>query len=285
MKCAMLLLLSLCLLLSALPVLAEANGPAQLSEGEVLAVDLDGDGVAESLRWDMVPGEYDENLTLTVANPGGAEISYATDIIWGSAVTVLDLDGDGLTEILVSGDVMSDDYSTWCLRLTEGAFYEVLFPDGSRGDNTDGYYKQGYGRVIAAGDGRVTLSGSQDILGTWFGTRTLALTPYDRFEFDDAGLWMRDLEGLDSEALWEYGALTVAAPLSYADLWGNPAGTLEPGEKILIYASDKREVACFATRDGLNGALSISPDYERGWGWLVDGIPEEDCFEYVPYAD
>ena len=39
------------------------------------------------------------------------------------------------------------------------------------------------------------------------------------------------------------------------------------------------------TPDGLIGALDISPDYDRGWGWMVNGVGEADCFEYVPYAD
>ena len=60
---------------------------------------------------------------------------------------------------------------------------------------------------------------------------------------------------------------------------------LEPGEKIIIYATDKESYAKFSTRDGLTGTLVISRDYDRGWGCLVDGIPEDQCFESLPYAD
>ena len=141
----------------------------------------------------------------------------------------------------------------------------------------------------AVGDNLISLSGSQDVLGTWFATRTLKLTPYDRFEFNDAGLWMRsldDYEGADDD-LWEFAALTVTQSLPYADEHhrDQTVGTLEPGDRILIYASDKKEFAYFASQDGASGALNISPNYEQGWGWLVDGIPEEECFETVPYAD
>lgn len=290
MKRIMALLLMLCLL-AGVPALAEAvgNTPLEIAAGEVLAIDLDGDGTDENVTWAMEPGEYDDTLTLTVAAEDGSEQRYATDILWGESVYVVDIDSDGAQEILLTGDVMSDDYCTWCLRWDGAALYELLFPDGERGENGEGYYKQGYGLVDAIGDNLLSLSGSQDVLGTWFATRTLKLTPYDRFEFNDAGLWMRsldDYEGADDD-LWEYAALTVTQSLPYADEHHHDrqAGTLEPGDRILIYASDKKEVAYFASQDGASGALSISPNYEQGWGWLVDGIPEEECFENVPYAD
>ena len=291
MKRILCLLTALCLLAS-VPAMAEAVGSAPLTPAadEALVIDLDGDGASETVRWEMKPGDYDSVLTLTVASEGGASATYATDIIWAGEVYVVDLDKDGAQEILLSGDVMSDDYCTVCLRWDGAALYELLFPDGSRADsNTEGYFKQCYGRVDAVGDNLITLSGSQDILGTWFATRTLTLSPYDRFEFNDAGLWLRSLdsyEGADDD-LWEYAALTVTQPLPYADEHHHDQviGTLQPGDRILIYASDKREVACFATPDGASGALAIEPDYEQGWGWLVDGIPEDECFENVPYAD
>lgn len=283
-------LLILCLL-AGVPALAEAVGNAPLTPaaGEAVAIDLDGDGTEETVEWAMVAGEYDDNLTLTVTGADGASQTYATDIIWNEGVYIVDLDDDGAQEILLTGDVMSDDYYTWCLRWDGAALYEVLFPDGERGENGNGYYKQGYGRVNAVGKNLLSLSGSQDVLGTWFATRVLQLSPYDRFEFNDAGLWLRNLDGYDGadDDLWQYAALTVTQPLPYADEHDPdlPAGTLEPGDKILIYASDKQEIARFSTPDGTTGTLNISPNYEQGWGWLVDGIPEEECFEYVPYAD
>ena len=290
MKRIMVLMLMLCLL-AGVPALAEAvgNAPLTIAAGEVLAIDLDGDGTDENVTWAMEPGEYDDAMTLTVAAEDGSVQRYATDIIWGESVYVVDIDGDGAQEILLTGDVMSDDYYTWCLRWDGAALYEVLFPDGERGENGEGYHKQGYGLVDAIGDNLLSLSGSQDVLGTWFATRTLRLTPYDRFEFNDAGLWMRSLDGYEGadDDLWEFAALTVTQSLPYADEHHHDQtiGTLEPGDRILIYASDKKEFAYFASQDGASGVLNISPNYEQGWGWLVDGIPEEECFESVPYAD
>lgn len=285
MKRAFAMLLALAAMLT--PALAE-QAPAlegQLAEGETLRIDLDGDGAAEAVSWTMTPADYGDNhLTLTVQPESGKALVYDTDIVWSQAVFVLDLDGDGTVELLLSGDVMSDDYYTACVRYDGSALYEVLFPDSRRGDSGSGYFRQGYGRVTAIEDGRLTLSGSQDVLGTWFATRQVRLSPYDRFEFDDDGLWTRDAQNLEDADLWQYAALTAKVELTYTAPDGSEA-TLPAGEKLLVVASDKRETARFITPDGLAGALDISPDDDRGWGWMVNGMGEEACFEYVPYAD
>ena len=285
MKRAFAMLLALAAMLT--PALAE-QAPAlegQLAEGETLRIDLDGDGVAEAVSWTMTPADYGDNrLTLTVQPETGKALVYDTDIVWSQAVFVLDLDGDGTVELLLSGDVMSDDYYTACLRYDGSTLYEVLFPDSRRGDSGSGYFRQGYGRVTAIEDGRLTLSGSQDVLGTWFATRQVRLSPYDRFEFDDDGLWTRDAQDMEDAGLWQYAALTAKVELTYTAPDGSEA-PLPAGEKLLVVASDKKETARFITPDGLAGALDISPDYDRGWGWMVNGMGEEACFEYVPYAD
>lgn len=285
MKRAFATLLALAAMLT--PALAEEEPTIEgrLAQGETLQVDLDGDGVAEAVSWAMTAAEYgDDCMTLTVQPGEGKALVYATDIVWRPEAFVLDLDGDGAVELLLSGDVMSDDYYTACLRYDGSALYEVLFPDSRRGDSGSGYFRQGYGRIAAIEDGRLTLSGSQDVLGTWFATRRVRLSPYDRFEFDDDGLWTREAMDPDDAGLWEYAALTAKVELTYTAPDGSEA-TLPAGEKLLVVASDKKETAHFITPDGRAGALDISPDYDRGWGWMVNGMGEEACFEYVPYAD
>ena len=285
MKRAFAMLLALAAMLT--PALAEEEPTiaGQLAQGETLQIDLDGDGVAEAVRWTMTPTEYgDDCLTLTVQPKEGKALVYATDIVWRPEAFALDLDGDGAVELLLSGDVMSDDYYTACLRYDGSTLYEVLFPDSNRGDSGSGYFRQGYGRITDIDDGCLTLCGSQDVLGTWFATRRVKLSPYDRFEFYDDGLWVRNPLDLDDADLWQYAALTAKIELTYTAPDGSEA-TLPAGEKLLVIASDKQETAHFTTPDGLIGALSISPDYDRGWGWMVNGVGEADCFEYVPYAD
>jgi hypothetical protein len=285
MKRAFAMLLALAAMLT--PALAEEK-PAlegQLAEGETVQIDLDGDGEAESVRWAVETTEQGVDcLTVTVQPGAGEALVYATDIVWKPEAFALDLDGDGAVELLLSGDVMSDDYYTACLRYDGSTLYEVLFPDSNRGNSGSGYFKQGYGRITAIENGRLTLSGSQDVLGTWFATRQVRLSPYDRFEFDDDGLWVRDPMVMDDADLWKYAALTAKIELTYTAPDGSEA-TLPAGEKLLIVASDKKDIAHFTTPDGLIGALDISPDYDHVWGWKVNGVSESDCFENLLYAD
>ena len=286
MKRIFALMIALCLCAAVVPALAEADEVQPLAEGASLTVDLDGDGADETVAWTMAPGKYgDACLALNVAAANGESLQYVTDIIWNGGVYVHDMDADSLPEILMTGDVMSDDYYTWCLQYRGGKLIEVLFPDCERGDNSDGYFKQGYGLITRITDHVVQLTGSQDVLGTWMASRVVSLDFPGRFEFCDNGLWERpgDYEGDDS--LWEYGALIVRAPLKYVGEHGSEDGVLNPGDKVLVYATDKRSEAHFLTPDGRSGILEISTDYDRGWGLLVDGIPEAEGFEMIPYAD
>ena len=290
MKRMFVLALALCVLASCLAALAEGLSlPANCiapEENARVQLDLDGDGTAEAVSWAMLPGEYDTYLTLTVEPVGGASTTYWTDLLYGQ-VYIQDLDGDGRMEILLSGDVMSDDYYTWCLQYRDGALFEVLFPDSNRGRSGDGYFKYGYGQITGITEyGIVDLTGSQDVLGTWMATRRVSLESTGRFEFGDNGLWERAAQAYDDEAwLWEHAALTVKSPVPYIGDHGCDSGILNPGEKILVYATDKESEALFFTEDDITGILSISRNIDQGWGWLVDGVPEEDCFETLFYAD
>lgn len=290
MKRMFFLVLALCVLASGLAVVAEdlslpANCVA-LEENAPVQLDLDGDGTAETVSWAMSPRDYDTYIALTVEPAAGAPATYATAIMYGQ-VYVQDLDGDGIMEILLTGDVMSDDYYTWCLQYRNGALFEVLFPDSERGANSDGYYTTGYGLITGISEyGVLDLTGSQDVLGTWMATRRVRLDSPGRFEFCDNQMWERSLAFHDDEAdLWEYGALTVKSPVPYVGDHGCDSGVLNPGDRIVVYATDKVSEALFYTQDGITGILSISNNDGQGWGKLVGGVPEEDCFEYVPYAD
>lgn len=258
------------------PALAES-----IPVDTALSIDLDGDGITETLSWAMIPDEWEQHLELSVALQNGATVTFPAEVYSHEAVYITDLDGDGMQEILLTGDVMSDDYYTWCLHLVDGNLYEVLFPDTTRSDEaTRAYYKSGYGLITDINENSVTLMGSQDMLGTWMATRTVTLAPWGLFEFNDDGKWYRAAD-LTDEELWEYAALTTTREIPYND----ETETLPAGTQLIITAMDKKDTAWFKTVDGVEGTLSVSKDYNRGFGSLVSNIPEEECFEYLPYAD
>lgn len=260
----------------------------QLEEGAALAVDLNGDGAAETVFWNQVPmNEYDELAEVVVQSADGSIASWNM-MIYGTRVYVVDLDCDGRTEIFVTGDMMSDDYATYCLRYEGGALTQLLFADGMRGDNTGEYYDYGYGMVTAIDDNMLKLTGSQDMLGTYMCSRFLTLDG-DRFEFVDDGVWCvdRTIYPLTEEEIWEYQSLTAVReiPATFYGADGEEDGIVHAGEKVAVTGGDKASVVYFQTQSGRAGYFSIAPDTANGWGYTIDGISEGDLFEYVPYAD
>lgn len=272
------------------PALASSEeagaGEGQMTVDVPVRLDLDGDGAMETVCWESIgdspEGEGpDKRLRVTLSD--GAEIVYEPKWDFSVGAWALDLDGDGRVELLLSGDEASDDYVTVCLHLFKDRLEPAMFADCSRSDRNWGYDKYGYGSVSAIDGNRVTLCGSQDMLGTWFAAREFELSDTGVFEFADEGKWVRDMGELDDDA-WEYMSLTSTQPLPYTTREGQSA-ELPTGTRIIIVATDKVETADFITRDGLEGTLSVERDEDRGWGVKIDGRPEDDCFEYIPYAD
>ena len=62
----------------------------------------------------------------------------------------------------------------------------------------------------------------------------------------------------------------------------NVSFTLEPGDKVWPLASDGYSRLWFKTGGGKTGVLLLTPDEENMW--LIDGVPEAEFFENLPYA-
>lgn len=279
---AFLLMLSMVLPAAAL---AETDSPAPyaLSDGVAVELDIDGDGTAEMLTFHNAVdtqsnGEYTE---IKVDTSDGASIVWHSETLFLSQAYACDLDGDGIVEIFVCGDWASDDYATYCLHYADGAFETLSFANASRFDEDNAYIDYGYGYIQSIGDNELVLNGSQDVLGTYFGTRTFALEN-GVFEFADDGLWHFPIDDFS----WER-ALTPTQDIAatFIDGNGQSEGAIGAGTRFVITASDKVSIAYFETEDGRAGTLSIAPDVQNGWGFTVNGIPESELFEMVPYAD
>lgn len=270
----------------ALAETASLAGGVNIGPDAPVQIDLDGDGREESVAYAMIPDDFEPYLQLQITTADGTALTYDTGVIYAESAWACDINGDGLVEMFAWGDVMSDDYYTFCLHYEDGVLKPVLFADVERGENGKGYYKWGYGSLISADPEKatVTLYGSQDALGTYFMGRTLKLDVDGLFETADDGWWVRDVSDLlaDEEA-WEYGALKLKTSVP-CEIDGK-AEVLSAGDQIIITGTDKQTQVSFVARDGRTGLLAISEDYERGWGFLVDGVSEDDVFEYVPYAD
>ena len=276
-------ILALCMCLAGLAVAEETFDAVELVSGEAAELDLNGDGAAESVMFEVAYDEtgYIETATLTV----GGEAVWSRGWSYVVSAYAADVDADGAYEIFVTGDEASSDYTTYCIRYTAEGYAPVPFADANRGENTGEYLDYGYGMVGELANGIVTLCGSQDVLGTYFGSRQFALAD-GRFEFADDGLW-RFPRDFGDPALWEsYSVLTAATeiPATFIVDSTENASVIAAGEKLAITASDKVSVAYFTMEDGRAGYLSIAPNAES-WGMLVNGVPESDVFEFLPYAD
>lgn len=286
MKKVMAMVLALLMLMSGAMVQAQAiYNPVALEEGSAFSVDLDGDGVNETVTFvTRMLDEYDEEAIITVKTTSGKTVEWHSGMLYGAQVWVTDIDSNTLKEIFVSGDQMSDDYITYCLNFTGELLDPLMFADVNRGENTGEYFEYGYGMVTAINGSEITLTGSQDMLGTWMAERRFSLID-GLLEIVDDGYWVNTFDQNDPE-VWEYRSLNPvqAIPVTFIKNYTEVPGMLQPGERILLTHFDKVADAFFITEDGREGYLTARPDSDN-WGWKINGTHETELFEYVPYAD
>ena len=175
--------------------------------------------------------------------------------------------------LLASGAAMADD--------TVPCFWQLEAVETASGASDR------YGPA-AAGSDMAPLSGLDAAAMTQAvrGVRTLSLVD-DVFEFVDDGLWHVCGDFEDAE-MWEYLVLRPLKPIpaTFVDEDGmETAGEIAEGEAFMVTASDKTTVLWFVTEDGRTGYFGIEPNEEQGWGYLVEGMSEDELFEMVPYAD
>lgn len=258
-----------------------------LLPGEKVTLDLDGDGSEEIVTCDIAYDEENYTETAIVSVIGdGAGADHLADM-YAANFYVLDVDGDGAYEIFISGDQMSSDYMTICLQYRDGKLLPTLFEDATRGENSgEALYSYGYGLLMEAADCKIKLIGSQDILGTYFGSREFELKD-DMFVLADDGMWLFERDYEDAET-WEYAAIAPLQDIPADFISENgpgSTGVIAAGEKFIVAASDKVSLVHFVMQDGRSGYFSIEPDTELGYGVKINGVSETELFENLPYAD
>ena len=264
----------ICILLALM--LCPAAMAQDILTDEQFALDLDGNGSMEELVLRVEGVEDEEILALYAFGSDGDVYRYEMPVPIYEGGFVRDLDGDGRMEIVISGDWYSDDYVAWCLSYVENTgLVPLSFPSVSRGGAGEGSEPCGYGKVTAAQGNVLTLTGSQDVLGTWMMDADFVLVN-GAFEMPEA-LWR--VHAID----WEYEGLILTRELTM--IVDESETVLQPGEEILPVASDLASWVDVETRDGRRGRLMLSPNEETGWGFLLNGVPDEECFEYLPWAD
>ena len=266
------IVLACCLLLTgcgaaAAPAKAPAPTPEQtpiptvyVEEGMLTVIDLDGDGEKESIEIETVKqGEYMEYRTVRITDGHVIQSAGETMIQSRGRITLADLDGDRLPEILLSGDMASDDYVSYACRWNGSALVPISFRCDDGGET---YMMDG--GVELAENGAVTLSRHLFMLGTYGGFREFVMGSDGCIGPVDGSVWE-----FRKNDFW----LETAADLS-AEL---PAGT-----KLRLTAGDDVGTVWFVTEDGRKGSLALTVSDK--WGWDINGVHELDCFTDLPYA-
>ena len=244
----------------------------ELPADEILDMNLDRNRGTEAIQWTQT--EDGAGVKMTVAEEDGTQAEWSMDCSQAQ-VWIADLDRNGVKEICVSGDPMSDDDVTWCLTYEAGELKPLPF-EGAE-------YAQG--RITGMDAEGMTMAGYVDALGTHMGIRRLTVEDGKLVMVGD-GLWHFEYD-LQSEETWAQQALTAktAVPVTYVDLTGKESrGELAAEIKILITATDGVSRAWFTVQDGRRGYLTIAPDETAGWGYIIGGVGEQALFEGIRYA-
>ena len=267
---------AVCMLVGAM---AAAESPTEngfsaleLPADEILDMNLDRNRGTEAIQWTQT--EDGAGVKMTVAEEDGTQTEWSVDCSQAQ-VWIVDLDRNGVKEICVSGDPMSDDDVTWCLTYEAGELKPLPF-EGAE-------YAQG--RITGMDAEGMTMAGYVDALGTRLGVRRLTVEDGKLVTAGD-GLWHFEYD-LQSEETWAQQALTAktAVPVTCVDLTGKESrGELAAEIKILITATDGVSRAWFTVQDGRRGYLTIAPDETAGWGYIIGGVGEQALFEGIRYA-
>ena len=241
------------------------------------AVDLDLDGRMELIDLRAIPGPDEYPRWAIVLTKDGEERLFQTEIPYDMPhdLWLGDLNEDGAYELFFHGDMASDDYLIYALHpdLTP-----ILFEPDDRyaawieeQDNTIfGGYIDGFE------DDHIVIEGVVDMLGTHFGVRNFAIGD-DGVIGPVSSVWEFNEEDRPLTVVWELTAYRAAVRKEPGE-----AFTLMPGEKIVPLASDGCERMWFETADGKGGVLLLTRDEETMW--RIDGVPEAEYFEFLPYS-
>lgn len=266
-------LLFACLLLFCL--LTGAVFAAGYEEGEQtppVEADLDGDGVFETLAVTDILKEDGEACMGLEVKKGTERAALETRIAGPWKLFLTDLDGDGLPEILFTGDECSDDYITYCLRYMNGALVTVPFEEGEVLS----------GGVAAVSPYELQIFRTINTLGTYAGFTDMRFE--DGLIVFDSGSWR--IGGED----FTYTPMLIAKQDIYVftsvgdeEEYGEEA-VLEEGTAVCLIETDGSSWVSFVTENGGGGVILLEED-EFGAPRFVNGMPEEEVFEGIEYAD
>lgn len=266
------------------PIAASASAvfqPIDIAAPGTYHADLNGDGLDEEIVLIEDLDEYGDPATTLIVNGDEHPGLFTYD----RTAFIVDLDpADAFKEILLCGDMMSNDYVTECLRFGGDALVNLSVLDELAEEPE---FELFYGQLTLDTTG--ALSGIQriDLLGTWYWSRPYQLAA-DGAHIQPVPdtLWDIVLAPDPADPFDDLSCLTTLKPLpvTLTENGVDSAAELPVGTKLLPRLTDGVGLFGFTTQSGQVGFFPITPASE-GWGHDIHGAFQDEWFAYIPYAD
>ena len=233
--------------------------------------DLDTDGAMETVQLLRIWDQYDQQSFILRIQKGTevfdtgmdeGELSYPPS--FNARIWLADLDADACPEIYFCGDMSSDDYVLNAWSCKSGTpelipFEDQLFLEAS---------------ILSISEGSLQLESTQDVLGSYEAVRAYVLHDGVLVPLGDA--WQI------VPANTSYSRLSVVRdiPVTLDDGTESVFGT---GTVLQVTGTDGKSFVDVITEDGVTGRIAITQP-AGDWQWYINGEPELEYFELVPYA-
>ena len=161
---------------------------------------------------------------------------------------------------LVEVDFASDDYVTYIYRLTDGQIDQV---------------DQIYGAIDAGNinTNEISMEFWVDFLGTYGGVK--------KYHFDENLEFVTE----DPEYCLHNNEFVLTTTVDLPVTLEGAESTLPAGSHIILNATDGESYAAFTIQEtGQSGILSVERDENDYYSVSVNGMNEQECFEFLPYA-
>lgn len=232
---------------------------AQLFPDSPAEMDVNGDDILEQVEISSKYDENDETMLSVKVNDLSLELgtcSYMTNSYYAKCE-------NGRSFVMVSCDMMSDDYGTFLVEVTDGV--------PKLCENF------GVGEVNSISNGGVLISGNIYVLGTYRGVRA--------YTFEEGSfLPAEERFTLQNDKYSQYRSGPVLKESLTVQISENDSMVekeLPAGTRIYPVNTDGESVAGFELEDGTYGEIT----FERKDGSIyINGISEMDLFDELPYA-
>ncbi len=229
-----------------------------------ITADLNGDGIEETIA--VVVDEEQYTTTVTVTSGDTVLTDVSDSALFGPICHIGDVTaGDGAKELYICGDIASDDYVTYIYRIQNGTLQRAEI----------------FGTVMFAdGGGTLPVITVVNVLGSYAGYCQYALGDDFTFTLSSPYAVLRYIGD------WEDRKLTVAKDgISAIPVASTTSATipLSKGEELMLAETDEMNYVILERRDGSQLLVNVEKNEEE-WGWLINGIPEEEWFGMLMYA-